>query len=125
MRLFCSPERSTAVEASAVDLEGSYDSYVPGRAPNSQNAQLPSPYISYPFTTTTVYEILRRSRTSGKVLQTALCYLEAIRSKVPELAEKEKNDTSIQGEIDLTYRIVQGDLEGEEWRGLALDSVAT
>jgi hypothetical protein len=31
-----------------------------------------------------VHKVLGRSRTSGSVLQTALCYLEAIRSKVPE-----------------------------------------
>ncbi|KAF8558021.1 hypothetical protein OG21DRAFT_1434198 [Imleria badia] len=37
-----------------------------------------------------VHEVLRRSRTSGSVLQTALCYLEAIRSKVPDLVRKEK-----------------------------------
>ena len=37
-----------------------------------------------------VHEVLRRSRTSTGVLQTALCYLEAVRSKVPELLRKEK-----------------------------------
>ncbi|KZP15175.1 hypothetical protein FIBSPDRAFT_959144 [Athelia psychrophila] len=67
-----------------------------------------------------VHEVLR---TSGSVLQTALCYLEAIRSKVPELVEKEKNGTGVQGEIELTYRVVQGNLEAEEWRELVLDSV--
>ncbi|KAF7983642.1 hypothetical protein HWV62_20588 [Athelia sp. TMB] len=70
-----------------------------------------------------VHEVLRRSRTSGTVLQTALCYLEAIRAKVPELVEKEKNGTSIQGEVDISHQIVQGDLEAEEWRELVLDSV--
>ena len=70
-----------------------------------------------------VHEVLRRSRTSGTVLQTALCYLEAIRAKVPELVEKEKNGTGVQGEVELSHRIVQGDLEAEEWRELALDSV--
>ena len=38
-----------------------------------------------------VYEVLRRSRTSGSVLQTALCYLEAIRAKVPELVNKRRS----------------------------------
>ncbi|KAF7315456.1 hypothetical protein MIND_00060500 [Mycena indigotica] len=38
-----------------------------------------------------VHEVLRRSRTSGSVLQTALCYLEAIRSQVPELVAKEQS----------------------------------
>ncbi|CCM01483.1 uncharacterized protein FIBRA_03537 [Fibroporia radiculosa] len=37
-----------------------------------------------------VHEVLRRSRTSTGVLQTALCYLEAVRSKVPELIRQEK-----------------------------------
>lgn len=113
----------------------------------SRNSQLPSPITpstqpspapySFPVTCEPtssqpqqlvplkgfVHEVLRRSRTSGSVLQTALCYLEAIRSKVPELVEKEKNGTGVQGEIDLSYRVVQGDLEAEEWRELALDSV--
>jgi hypothetical protein len=70
-----------------------------------------------------VHEVLRRSRTSGSVLQTALCYLEAIRAKVPELVEKEKMGEGVQGEPDLSGKIVQGDLEAEEWRELSLDSV--
>ena len=37
-----------------------------------------------------VHEVLRRSRTSGIVLQTALCYLEAIRSEVPNLLREER-----------------------------------
>ncbi|KAF8813782.1 hypothetical protein BYT27DRAFT_7250669 [Phlegmacium glaucopus] len=37
-----------------------------------------------------VHEVLRRSRTSGVVLQTALCYLEAIRPKVPNLLREER-----------------------------------
>jgi hypothetical protein len=41
-----------------------------------------------------VHEVLRRSRTSGTVLQTALCYLEAIRTKVPDLARLEKSGQS-------------------------------
>lgn len=36
-----------------------------------------------------VHEVLRRSRTSACVLQTALCYLEAIGPKVPGLAQEE------------------------------------
>ncbi|KAH9485177.1 G1/S-specific cyclin pas1 [Psilocybe cubensis] len=36
-----------------------------------------------------VHEVLRRSRTSGNVLQTALCYLEAIRPKVPQILQEE------------------------------------
>jgi len=52
-----------------------------------------------------------------------LCYLEAIRAKVPELVEKEKMGDGVQGEPDLSGKIVQGDLEAEEWRELSLDSV--
>jgi hypothetical protein len=70
-----------------------------------------------------VHEVLRQSRTSGSVLQTALCYLEAIRGKVPLLVEKEKMGEGVQGEPDLSSKIVQGDLEAEEWREFSLDSV--
>jgi len=38
-----------------------------------------------------VHEVLRRSRTSGGVLQTALCYLEAIRPKIPQLVKQEQH----------------------------------
>jgi PHO85 cyclin-5 len=41
-----------------------------------------------------VHEVLRRSRTSGCVLQTALCYLEAVRPKIPEIARREKAGAS-------------------------------
>ncbi|TCD71256.1 hypothetical protein EIP91_011734 [Steccherinum ochraceum] len=40
-----------------------------------------------------VHEVLRRSRTSTGVLQTALCYLEAVRGKIPELLRKESIQT--------------------------------
>jgi hypothetical protein len=56
-------------------------------------------------------------------LQIDLCYLEAIRSKVPELVQKEKIGDGVQGEPDLTDRFVSGDLEAEEWRELSLDSI--
>jgi len=39
---------------------------------------------------TFVREVLKHSLTSGSILQTALCYLEAIRSKVPEVLRDEK-----------------------------------
>ena len=39
---------------------------------------------------TFVHEVLRRSQTSGNILQTALCYLEPIHSKVPEILQQEK-----------------------------------
>ena len=53
-----------------------------------------------------VHEVLRRSRTSGSVLETALCYLEAIHIKIPELVEKEKMGDGVQGEPDLSDKIV-------------------
>lgn len=37
-----------------------------------------------------VHEVLRRSRTPTGVLQTALCYLEAVRSKVPGVLQQER-----------------------------------
>ena len=37
-----------------------------------------------------VHEVLKRSRTSGIVLQTALCYLEAVRPEVPNLLREER-----------------------------------
>src|ERR1700683_4796079 len=53
----------------------------------------------------------------------ALCYLEAIHSKVPDLIQKEKMGEGVQGELDLSGKIVQGDLNTEEWRELSLDLV--
>jgi len=41
----------------------------------------------------------------------ALCYLEAIRSKVSDLVQKEKMREGVQGELDLSGKIVQGDLD--------------
>ncbi|EIN11846.1 hypothetical protein PUNSTDRAFT_111874 [Punctularia strigosozonata HHB-11173 SS5] len=37
-----------------------------------------------------VLEVLRRSKTSATVLQTALCYIAAVRPKIPELVAREK-----------------------------------
>ncbi|KAF8160826.1 hypothetical protein B0H34DRAFT_795687 [Crassisporium funariophilum] len=51
---------------------------------NDQNATL-MPIRSF------MQEVLRRSRTTGSVLQTALCYLEAIRLKIPELLQEENS----------------------------------
>jgi PHO85 cyclin-5 len=45
-----------------------------------------------------VHEVLRRSRTSGCVLQTALCYLEAIHPKVNQLVTLEKAGKGFRGE---------------------------
>ena len=54
-----------------------------------------------------VHEVLRRSQTSGTVLQTALCYLEAIRLKVSELAKQEQCGEGVRGEVELGSRIVK------------------
>lgn len=53
-----------------------------------------------------VHEVLRRSKTSGCVLQTALCYLEAIRSKVPELLALERQGLGVKGEPTPTSQVV-------------------
>ncbi|KAJ7163598.1 hypothetical protein C8R43DRAFT_287568 [Mycena crocata] len=53
-----------------------------------------------------VHEVLRRSKTSGSVLQTALCYLEAIRPKVPELIRKEQSGEGSRGEPDSECRVM-------------------
>jgi PHO85 cyclin-5 len=53
----------------------------------------------------------------------ALCYLEAICTKIPKLIKKEKMGNGVQGELDLSGKIVQGDLEVEEWKELSLNSV--
>ncbi|KAH6914305.1 hypothetical protein BKA70DRAFT_1421087 [Coprinopsis sp. MPI-PUGE-AT-0042] len=47
-----------------------------------------------------VHEVLKRSRTSGGVLQTALCYLEAIRPKLAELIRQEKEGTGMRGDSE-------------------------
>lgn len=47
---------------------------------------------------TFVQEVLRRSRTTCSVLQSALCYIEAVRGKVPELVENEKRGLGARGE---------------------------
>lgn len=52
-----------------------------------------------------VHEVLKRSRTSGGVLQTALCYLEAIRPKLADLVRQEKEGTAIYGEPEPTSTI--------------------
>jgi PHO85 cyclin-5 len=70
-----------------------------------------------------VYKVLRRSRAAGSVLQRALCYLEVVRVKIPELVKREKMVDGVRGEPDLLGKFVPSDLEAEEWRELSLDSV--
>jgi hypothetical protein len=57
-----------------------------------------------------IHEVLRRSRTSGCILQTALCYLEAIRAKVPELLEEER--AGIRHDTSIPRIITQDELDG-------------
>jgi hypothetical protein len=45
-----------------------------------------------------IHKVFFQSHTSGTIIQTALCYLEAIFTKVPELVEKEKVGEGIQSE---------------------------
>src|SRR6267154_4656017 len=52
----------------------------------------------------------RRSRTSGSVLQTTLCYLEAICTKVPELVTQEKEQLGCTCEKELVEHIIQGEV---------------
>jgi len=58
---------------------------------------------------TFVHEVLRRSRTSCSVLQTALCYIEALRTKIPELAHQERIGEGTRGEVDQSERVVCSD----------------
>jgi hypothetical protein len=53
-----------------------------------------------------VIEVLRRSRSSSCVVQTALCYLHAIRPKVLELVAKECSGVGSRGETDQSARVV-------------------
>jgi len=95
-------------------IEHNYINQLPSSTPSTQ-ASLPSSSVSVlplpPSTTSApqdisddsdsrdnlvpikgfVHEVLRRSRTSGCVLQTALCYLEAVRPKIPQIAQLEKS----------------------------------
>jgi hypothetical protein len=59
-----------------------------------------------------VHEVLRRSRTSGSILQIVLCYLEAIRLKVPELVERQR--AGDEEDTGASNRIIQGDIEMSE-----------
>lgn len=45
-----------------------------------------------------VKEVLYRSRTTRPVLESALCYIEAVRKKIPELVKKEEQGLGVWGE---------------------------
>ncbi|KAJ7048466.1 hypothetical protein C8F01DRAFT_95343 [Mycena amicta] len=53
-----------------------------------------------------VHEVLRRSRTSDSVLQTTLCYLEAIRLQVPELVSKEQSEEGTYMQYESKSRVM-------------------
>ncbi len=77
-----------------------------------------------------IQEVLKRSKTTGSVLQTALCYLEAIRPQVVELVELEKTGQGIRGEPELDDRIVPGsqadfDLEASLSLDINMHPIAT
>lgn len=63
-----------------------------------------------------VHEVLRRSRTTRSVLQSALCYIEAIRKRIPEMSELEnsgqanKVDALIENRIEVADESIQVDL---------------
>ncbi|KAL5476440.1 PCL5_1 [Sanghuangporus weigelae] len=61
---------------------------------------------------TFVQKVLRRSRTTCSVLQSALCYIEAVRRKVPELVEIEKRGLGAQRELTSDERISKEDMDG-------------
>ncbi len=53
-----------------------------------------------------VHEVLCHSRTSGCILQTALCYLETIRPKMSDLIQKEQAIAGICGEPNTSSHII-------------------
>lgn len=93
----------------------------PSEAPKSSSASfIASQYLGEQFSNATVVsekdlvpirtfvqEVLRRSRTTCSVLQSALCYIEAIRNKVPELVEAERQGRGVKGEPELGERITK------------------
>ncbi|KAH8118946.1 hypothetical protein DFH11DRAFT_1722531 [Phellopilus nigrolimitatus] len=58
-----------------------------------------------------IHEVLRSSCATCSVFQSALCYIEAVRVKVLELAEKEKQGLGVRSEPELRDRIVRDDEE--------------
>ncbi|KAF8348345.1 hypothetical protein F5887DRAFT_953202 [Amanita rubescens] len=73
-----------------------------------------------------VHEVLRRSRTSGCVLQTALCYIEALRPMIPELIRREKVGELRWKELELAERIVpatDAELQQHAEEDMLLDNI--
>jgi hypothetical protein len=136
-------ERSTCFHTRNMQLPSPISPHVQ-RSPNSQlNASSSSPSVGSASDSSPnadqdarstlvplkgfVHEVLRRSRTSGNVLQTALCYLEAIRSKVPELVKQEEEGGGLPGESEGGQIIKAEDLSDAEAEALgmsvSLDSI--
>jgi hypothetical protein len=56
-----------------------------------------------------MHEVSRRSRTSCSILQTALYYIEALRSKVPDLVHQEQTGEGIRDKVDQGSRVFPPD----------------
>ncbi len=76
------PQAQTSIAAMMAHQHSSFTSPLPQAPASVADNLLPMK--------TFVHEVLKRSRTSGSILQAALCYLEAIREKVPEILQQEK-----------------------------------
>jgi hypothetical protein len=64
-----------------------------------------------------VHEVLRKSRSSGIILQAALCYIEAVRPKIPALIRQEQSEKTVAAsrEIRSCGRVIKAeDLSGAE-----------
>lgn len=83
LSLHTSTDPPDAIQRSKA-LNGQLPSPTSPAAQSTCTSQSSAPVPIKPF----VHEVLRRSRTSTSVLQIALCYVEAIRSKIPGLVHK-------------------------------------
>jgi hypothetical protein len=60
-----------------------------------------------------IHEVLRHSWTFGCVLQAALCYLKAIHTKIPELAQQEKAGIQLKTQLDRIAMATKAELQAE------------
>jgi hypothetical protein len=100
------PPPSPGSPASTSSGRPDSDSSVPW--PHTHGSQSDSNLILIPGF---VREVLKLSCTSRSVLQTALCYLEAIRTNFPELACREAIGEGVMGEVEIGDRIVPVEIE--------------
>lgn len=98
---FCTPSTSPVASLAQPQIRVS--------APAGTCSRMPPP-TSVVSIRAFVHEVLRRSKTSASVLQTALCYIEAVRSKIPELVNQERLGLGSQPEVPIEERIVQEDV---------------